>query len=138
MLALYILNFGGAKWLEDAIFQYSAQARHTQEYLQHSLVLSDTVRVDPQLLFQRLIVACNKSDDIQGLFRYELCSYPAALFDSSLTLRQPLKPVLADAMWAKLSSTATSGPERDVYIGWRSSTPSHSVASRVSNLSGYL
>ena len=114
MLALYILNFGGAKWLEDANFQYSAQARHTQEYLQYSLVLSDTVQVDPQLLFQRLIVACNKSDDIQGLFRYELCSYPAALFDSSLTLRQPLKPVLADAMWAKLSSTATSGPERDV------------------------
>ena len=74
---------------------------------------SDTVQVDPQLLFQRLIVACNRSDDLQGLFRYELCSYPAALFDSSLTLRQPQKPVLADAIWAKLSSNATSGPEGD-------------------------
>ena len=72
------------------------------------------MQVDPQLLFQRLIVACNRSDDLQGLFRYELCSYPAALFDSSLTLRQPQKPVLADAIWAKLSSNATSGPEGDV------------------------
>ena len=36
---------------------------------------SDTVQVDPQLLFQRLIVACNRSDDLQGLFRYELCCY---------------------------------------------------------------
>ena len=52
---------------------------------------SDTVQVDPQLLFQRLIVACNRSDDLQGLFRYELCCYiyPVVLFDSSLTLRQP-------------------------------------------------
>ena len=36
------------------------------------------------------------------------------MFDSSLTLRQSQKPVLADAIWAKLSSTATSGPEGDV------------------------
>ena len=28
--------------------------------------------------------------------------------------RQPQKPVLADAIWAKLSSNATSGPEGDV------------------------
>ena len=36
MLALYVLNFCQAKWLEDAILQYSAQVRHTQEYLQYS------------------------------------------------------------------------------------------------------
>ena len=39
MLALHVLNFFRAKWLEDAILQYSAQVRHTQEYLQYSLVL---------------------------------------------------------------------------------------------------
>ena len=39
MLALHVLNFCRAKWLEDAILQYSAQVRHTQEYLQYSLVL---------------------------------------------------------------------------------------------------
>ena len=78
------------------------------------MIESDTVQVDPQLLFQRLIVACNRSHDLQGLFRHELRSYSLALFDSSLTLRQPQKPVLADAVWAKLSSNATSGPEGDV------------------------
>ena len=72
------------------------------------------MQVDPQLLFQRLIVACNRSDDLQGSFRYELCSYPVALFNSSLTLRQPQKTVFADATWAKLSSNATSDPEGDV------------------------
>ena len=39
MLALHVLNFCRANWLEDAILQYSAQVRHTQEYLQYSLVL---------------------------------------------------------------------------------------------------
>ena len=38
VLALHVLNFCRAKWLEDAILQYSAQVRHTQEYLQYSLV----------------------------------------------------------------------------------------------------
>ena len=36
MLALHVLNFCRAKWLQDAILQYSAQVRHTQEYLQYS------------------------------------------------------------------------------------------------------
>ena len=38
----------------------------------------DNVQVDPQLLIQRLIIACSSSDDrhdLEGLFRYELCSY---------------------------------------------------------------
>ena len=48
------------------------------------------------------------------MFRYELCSYPTALFDAPLMLRQPQKPVLADALWAKLTGDATSGPSGDV------------------------
>ena len=32
--------------------------------------------------------------------RYELCSYPPSLFDSSLMLLKPQKPALADAIWA--------------------------------------
>lgn len=36
---------------------------------------SDSVQVDPQFLFQRLVIACSRSDDLEGLFWYELCSY---------------------------------------------------------------
>ena len=75
---------------------------------------NDIVQVDPQLLFQRLILASNTSGDMEGMFRYERCSYPTALFDSPLMLRQPQKPVLADALWAKLTGDATSGPSGDV------------------------
>lgn len=45
------------------------------------------VHVDPQLLFQRLMFACNTISDLEEVFQYELCSYPAALFDSPVTLR---------------------------------------------------
>ena len=39
-----------------------------------------------------------KCDDLQLALKYELCSYPPALFDSSLLLREANKPALADAI----------------------------------------
>ncbi|WAR03769.1 hypothetical protein MAR_010327 [Mya arenaria] len=63
----------------------------------------EVVQVDPQLLFQRLTVAAKASQDLASVFKYELCSHPPALFDTSLLLRQPQKPVLADAIWALLT-----------------------------------
>jgi len=38
-------------------------------------------------------------------FRYELCSYPPALFDSSLFLREPQKPVLVNSIWEKVTQS---------------------------------
>ena len=59
----------------------------------------DQIQIDPQLLFQRLITVVQSSDDLKSAFKYELCSYPSALFDSSLLLREADKPALADAIW---------------------------------------
>ena len=109
-----ILSSMSGKSAADYTFKRSAQAVTLASKSTSIRIESDTVQIDPQLLFQRLIIACNRSDDLEGLFRYELCSYPVALFDSPLTLRQPQKPVLADALWKKLSSNATSGPAGDV------------------------
>ncbi|XP_046863526.1 uncharacterized protein LOC124457296 [Xenia sp. Carnegie-2017] len=75
-----------------------------------SKVENDQVHVDPQLLFQRLVFARNTVDDLEEVFQYELCSYPAALFDSPLTLRQPQKSNLADTLWEMLSPDAKAGP----------------------------
>ena len=60
------------------------------------------VQIDPQLLFQRLTIAAKACDEIKDIFKYELCSYPPALFDSSILLREPQKPVLANAIWNTL------------------------------------
>ena len=42
-----------------------------------------TVQLDPQLLFQKLTLAAKATDNIKDVFKYELCSYPPALFDTS-------------------------------------------------------
>ena len=73
----------------------------------------EKIQVDPQLLFQRLIIASQSLEDRSAIFNYELCSYPPSLFDSSLMLLKLQKPALADTIWAKLPSDAT-GPEGEV------------------------
>ena len=45
------------------------------------------IHVDPELLLQHLIVSSNAIDDRKALFRFELCSYPSALFDDTLMPR---------------------------------------------------
>ena len=68
---------------------------------------NEQVQVDPQLLFQRLLLAANSSEDLPSIFRYELSSYPASLFDFQLMMRQANKPALADAIWSKLNPQIT-------------------------------
>ena len=71
---------------------------------QSSVIIDgEAVNVDPQLLFQRLTVAAKASHYLASVFKYQLCSHPPAPFDTSLLLRQPQKPVLADAIWALLT-----------------------------------
>ena len=59
----------------------------------------DEVQVDPQLLFQTLIIVAQTSDELELAFKYELCSHPPPLFNALLMLREPHKPALADAIW---------------------------------------
>ena len=61
----------------------------------------ECVQVDPQLIFQRLsFIATNGSnEDPASLFKYELCTHPAALFDHSSLPWEANKQALADAIW---------------------------------------
>jgi hypothetical protein len=60
-----------------------------------------SIQIDTQLLFQRLSVLATSGqyDNPSSFFEYEMSSYPAALFDTSLLLRKADKPALADALW---------------------------------------
>ena len=66
------------------------------------MIGDEAVQVDPQLLFQRLTIAAKASQDLATVFKYELCSHPPSLFDTSKLLRLPQKPMLANAIWALL------------------------------------
>ena len=57
------------------------------------------IYIDPQLLFQRLITAGTRNDNLVDVFQYELCSYPSALFENRTTPRLATKFALADALW---------------------------------------
>ena len=64
---------------------------------------SRKVQLVPHLLSQRLsiIATSGRYDNPEALFKYDMSSYPTALFDASLLTRQANKPVLADAIWTE-------------------------------------
>ena len=83
------------KCATDYSFKQSARAVTTARKSPVTID-NDHVQVDPQLLFQRLIIACDNSQ-LEELFPYELCRNSTSLFDLPFTLREPEKPALADA-----------------------------------------
>ena len=62
-------------------------------------VNNETMQIDPQLLFQRLITAGSRNDQLEEIFRFELCSYPPAIFEARYVMRPANKHALADAIW---------------------------------------
>ena len=79
-------------------------------------VHGETVTVDPQLIFQRLVTVGIRTEDVQSLFAYELCSPPPALFESSGLPLQANKAVLADTIWKSFKSDRTLPGENVQYI----------------------
>jgi hypothetical protein len=60
----------------------------------------EKVNIDPQLLFQRLVIAGTQAKNLLDAFQYELCSYPPALFETKHVLLKANKPSLGQAIWA--------------------------------------
>ena len=78
--------------------------KKNQIKLMGAKIVSDgeVVVVDPQLLFQRLLMIVNNSNlNIDDVFKYELSVYPPSLFTKYGLLNTAAKPKLADAI-AKL------------------------------------
>ena len=66
--------------------------------LKQLVVNGEKLKVDPQLLFQRLLILANNSDySMDDLLKFELSSQPTSLFDKH-GLREANKPQLADAL----------------------------------------
>ena len=76
---------------------------------------SESVEIDPQLLFQRLITAGTNSGDLDNVFRYELCSYPPAIFKHTNIMLEADKPTLADALWKDMPDKDDKVPKNVHY-----------------------
>ena len=83
---------------EEYTFKKDKQAIAMDTYM-ISKVIHKEIQVDPQLLFQRLITARNyANEDVDVLFKHELCAVPTSLFESNGSPRKANEPVLAEAI----------------------------------------
>ena len=81
-------------------------------------IKGEHVNIDPQLLFQRLLPIRECSDDVTSLCHYELCTYPAALFESSSLHLQPNRAILADYLWKSITEEQRNPSGRCPVCHW--------------------
>ena len=79
-------------------------------------VHGETVTVDLQLIFQKLVTVGIRTEDVQSLFAYDLCSPLPALLESSGLPLQANKAALTDTIWKSLKSDQTLPGENVQYI----------------------
>ena len=103
-----VLESLAGKAVQDVSFKKKEQAV-TMKVNTGIQVNDEVININPELLFQRLIAVREKIDNTPDLFKYELCSHPAALFDTSVLPREATKAELANGMWEKVGNNQT-GP----------------------------
>ena len=98
MLATAFLN----QW-KDIVTEYTLKKKEQAVILDAKSTVkiqNENVQVDPQLLFQHLVTAGTRNDELTDTFVYELCSYPSALFESTYVMWASNNATLADALWS--------------------------------------
>ena len=77
------------------------------------LIGGEKVAIDPQLLFQRLILIANNTGDcsLAEALQFELANYPTSLFDKSGLIREAQKPQLVDAIKTACDGETITSPE---------------------------
>ncbi|CAG2218584.1 Kinesin heavy chain,Kinesin-like protein KIN-14Q,Kinesin-like protein KIF18B,Kinesin-like protein KIF3B,Kinesin-like protein KIN-12D,Kinesin-like protein KIN-7I,Chromosome-associated kinesin KIF4,Kinesin-like protein KIN-12B,Kinesin-like protein KIN-12E,Kinesin-like protein 5,Kinesin-II 85 kDa subunit,Kinesin-II 95 kDa subunit,Kinesin-like protein KIF15-A,Kinesin-related protein 3,Kinesin-like protein unc-104,Kinesin-like protein KIF18A,Kinesin-like protein KIN-14P,Kinesin-1 heavy chain,Kinesin-like protei len=99
-IGLGILKSMEGKCVSDFTFKRKHQAITLQDKPICVNVEPEIATIDPQLLFQRFIVAADSIyEDKSEIFSYELSSQPSSMFDSSGFMRAASKSTLADAIW---------------------------------------
>ena len=74
-------------------------------------VNNQTVYIDPAVLFMRLIVLIERSDETEKFFHYELTPYLTSLFKDHF-MWHPNKSSLADALKSKSKKPTKKGEKR--------------------------
>ncbi|CAG2195214.1 unnamed protein product [Mytilus edulis] len=99
-IGLSILKSMEGKCVSDFTFKRKHQAITLQDKPICVYAEPEIATIDPQLLFQRFIVASDSIyEDKSEIFSYELSSQPSSMFDSSGFMRAASKSTLADTIW---------------------------------------
>ena len=101
-----------ASMVDQNVFEFSFQRKNQATNMQTTDVVigEETINIDPQVLFQRLIAIKDHHDYSSELFEYELCGYPPVLFDRYELPREASKPQIADAVWEVTKSVQAKVP----------------------------
>lgn len=87
------------KKVTEYTFKKKARAVNMDSKSSIKLNNGENVHIDPLLLFQRLVIAGTQTDMLAEAFKYELCGYPPALFETKTVLLPANKPQMAKAIW---------------------------------------
>ena len=89
-----------ASMVDQNVFEFSFQRKNQATNMQttSAVIGEETINIDPQVLFQRLIAIKDHHDYSSELFEDELCGYPPALFDRYELPTEANKPQIADAV----------------------------------------
>ena len=80
------------------------------------LIEGEVVAVDPQLLFQRLLLTVGRDEgQLKSALEYELCSHPASIVGNDGLMRKADKPDLADEIW-KVADQDAKLPSNPTYV----------------------
>lgn len=93
-----ILDSMEGKMVYEFVFRRKTQVI-TMDVKSKLVIGDEIVQIDPNLLFQRLLTAGTRCDDLPKIMSYELSTYPTALFDSKTMIKVANKSTLLDAMW---------------------------------------
>ena len=105
------------KMLNESVGEFHFKKKDQVLTLDHKTSIridNEVIQIDPLLLFQRLTLVARTTHTLENVFKYELCSYPPALFESPLLLLQAQKPVLADFIWSLLDTNNPNTPSSNV------------------------
>ena len=106
-----------SKMYGQNIFEYTFKRKDKVKTMSSKTKIDkkNEIEIDPALLFQRLLVVANASTiSPNDVFSYELCSYPPAIFESSIMLRKGDKPKIVESIVNHVSSTLTNTECKDV------------------------
>ena len=91
--------------MQQKVLQHSFKKKDQAVTLSTSdvKVNNETIQIDPQLLFQRLIIAGTRNDQLEEIFHFEFCRHPPAIFEARYVMRPAIKPALTDGIWGVMT-----------------------------------
>lgn len=76
----------------------------------------DPVEIDPMLLFQRLLTAGERSNELPLLFKYEMSGYPTSLFQSTGIMLAAQKHTLAETLLSEQENSVPVVEDNVFYV----------------------